>query len=428
MATANKPKNSWYRIGGLVTPAEGESSVEITIYDEIGFWGINASSFIRDLRSIGAVDRIDLRINSPGGDVFDGAAIYNLLLAHPARVVVHIDGLAASMASVVAMAGDEINIGSNAFLMIHNPWSVSVGDADEMRSMADLLDQIGQTIVTAYERKTGMSRDELKAMMDAETWMAGDEAVAKGFADNVTGAVKLSASANFGRLRTFGSVPANLRAVADPDTWAEADPETTDATEAGTDTPENTGPSEASTTPQTSEDTSASHGGQENGPVNEGSNEPAADATPPANQPADAPPAADPDPVAAAAAQAAEIARICAEGGIANRASELIARRATVEEVRDIVQFAGAAKGLVDRARKIGASLTAQVEAELTGGTLTVDQVRSRLFDLMVAGDARLQIDPSLSPAGALGSIVPPRNVPKIDAADAMNRFAGKVK
>lgn len=289
-------KNSWYRIGGLVTPSEGESSVEITIYDEIGYWGINASSFIRDLRSIGAVDRIDLRINSPGGDVFDGAAIYQLLLAHPARVVVHIDGLAASMASVVAMAGDEINIGSNAFLMIHNPWSVQVGDAGEMRSMADLLDQIGQTIVTAYERKTGLGRDELTAMMDAETWMAGEEAVAKGFADNVTGAVKLSASANFGRLRTFGSVPANLRAVADPDTWAEAAP---DATDAAADNPENTGPSEASTMPTASDDTSASEDAKENGPGNEGADPASAADAPPATPPTDAQPAADPDPVAA---------------------------------------------------------------------------------------------------------------------------------
>lgn len=417
MATSAK-KNSWYRIGGLVTPAEGESSVEITIYDEIGYWGINASSFIRDLRSIGAVDRIDLRINSPGGDVFDGAAIYNLLLAHPARVVVHIDGLAASMASVVAMAGDEIRIGSNAFMMVHNPWSVQVGDAAEMRSMADLLDQIGETIISAYERRTGLGRDELKAMMDAETWMSGDEAVEKGFADTTTEAVKLSASANFRRLGTFGRLPDNLKALADPDTWAEDEPNAA----------ENTGPSEAPTTSPGSEDTSASETGKENGPGNEGADPAPADAAPPAPTPTDAQPDADPDPVAAAAAQAAEIARICAEGGIAGRASELIARRATVEEVREIVSFAGAAKGLVDRARKIGASLTPAAEAEMTSGALTVDQVRARLFDLMVSADGRLQIDPSLSPAGALGSIIPPRNTPKIDAADAMNRFAGKVR
>ncbi|MGQ3049838.1 MAG: head maturation protease, ClpP-related [Niveispirillum sp.] len=412
MATAPK-KNSWYRIGGLVTPSEGESSVEITIYDEIGYWGINASSFIRDLRSIGAVDRIDLRINSPGGDVFDGAAIYNLLLAHPARVVVHIDGLAASMASVVAMAGDEINIGSNAFVMIHNPWSVSVGDADEMRSMADLLDQIGQTIVTAYERKTGLGRDELTAMMNAETWMAGDEAVAKGFADHVTDAVKLSASANFRRLGTFGRLPENLKALADPEGWAEANE------------PVDLG---AATTVEADEAPNADAQPQENRTQNSGVDSPGAEDPQPTIPPADAAPPADVDPAAAAAAQAAEIARICAEGGIASRASELIARRATVEEVRDIVQFAGAAKGLVDRARKIGASLTPAAEAEMTSGSLTVEQVRARLFDLMVAGDARLQIDPALSPAGALGSIISPRNTPMIDAADAMDRFAGRVR
>ncbi len=420
-------KNTWYTIGSVKAAAGDpeKKEVEILIYEEIGSWGISASRFIRDLRALGAVDFINLRINSPGGEVFDGAAIYNLLLTHPAKVTVHIDGLAASMASVVAMAGDEVRIGENAFFMIHNPWSVQVGDASEMRSMADLLDQIGETIVTAYERRSGMDRDELKSMMNAETWLSGPEAVEKGFADSVTAPVKLAASANFAKLRAFAGVPDKLKVLADPDTWAEAEPE---ATEAATEAPENTGPSEAPTTPPTSEDTSASNEGQENGPGNDGADPAPADAAPPAPTPTDTQPAADPDPVAAAAAQAAEIAKICAEGGIAGRASELIARRATVEEVREIVSFAGAAKGLVDRARKIGASLTPAAEAEMTSGALTVDQVRARLFDLMVSADGRLQIDPSLSPAGALGSIIPPRNTPRIDAADAMNRFAGRVK
>ena len=117
--------NTWYNM----TAAEGETSAEISIYDAIGSFDVNAKQFVDELKEINA-DTINLRINSPGGSVIDGNAMFNALQRHPAKVVTHIDGLAASMASVIAMAGDEVHMADNALLMIHNPWTFSMGDAD----------------------------------------------------------------------------------------------------------------------------------------------------------------------------------------------------------------------------------------------------------------------------------------------------------
>ena len=171
---------SWYNM----TPAKAEGgAAEILLYDTIGGWGISAKQFASDLKAL-AGGNITLRINSPGGDVMEGAAIFNILKADGRPVTVYIDGLAASMASVVAMAGKVI-MPANALMMIHNPWTLSMGDADRLRKDADLLDKIKGQIVGAYEGKCGakQSRDAIVAMMDAETWMDGKEAVAAGFAD-----------------------------------------------------------------------------------------------------------------------------------------------------------------------------------------------------------------------------------------------------
>ena len=184
---------SWYSIQA----AAKANTADIYIYDEIGYWGITAADFAKDLKAQGDVTEIHLHINSPGGSVYDGTAIYNLLKNHKAHVTVHIDGLAASMGSVIAMAGDTIIMPENALMMIHNPWGGAIGDAEEMRKMADLLDKIKASLMTVYTSRTGLSEEEVSAIMDAETWYTGTEAQAAGFADTLTPSMDLAASARF---------------------------------------------------------------------------------------------------------------------------------------------------------------------------------------------------------------------------------------
>lgn len=167
---------------------------EISIHEEIGAWGIRARDFIRDLQGLGEVDEIRLSIHSPGGDVFDGIAIHNVLRNHAARKIVSIEGLAASMASVIAMAGDEIHMPENAFMMIHNPWSLAIGDAETMRKEADLLDKVRSTLVAAYARRCPGGEAQIEAWMDAETWFTGAEALEAGLCDMVTAAQRMAAS------------------------------------------------------------------------------------------------------------------------------------------------------------------------------------------------------------------------------------------
>lgn len=174
----------WYQINAA---ADGDASptAEILIYDEIDSWfGVSAEQFVRDLAAVDA-DQINVRINSPGGDVFDGIAIMNAIRGHSAKVVTYVDGLAASAASVIALAGDEVVMRPGTEMMIHEAWGVAVGDAQEMRGYADRLDRIGNTMAGLYAEKTGASADEMRALMQAETWFTADEAVEAGLADRV---------------------------------------------------------------------------------------------------------------------------------------------------------------------------------------------------------------------------------------------------
>lgn len=178
---------NWYDI-----KAAGKSA-EISIYDEIGGWGVSAKAFANDLKELRGVTDITLRLNSPGGSVFDGMAIYNLLKGHDAQITVYVDGLAASMASVIAMAGDLIVMPENSLMMIHNPWTMTAGDAAELRKNAELLDKIKTAMLSAYSSRTGMDEAAIAELMDAETWFTGAEAVANGFADETVEAVKMAA-------------------------------------------------------------------------------------------------------------------------------------------------------------------------------------------------------------------------------------------
>lgn len=190
---------TWYNL----KTAAGKTPV-LSIFDDIGAYGVSAKSFLNDLRTV-TTDEVDVEINSPGGDVFAGLAIYNGLRASGKKINVKVLGLAASAASLVAMAGDTIEMPENAFMMIHNPWGFAMGGADEMRNTADVLDKIGTGLVSTYAKRTGKTDQEITALLDAETWMTAQEAFDAGFATSVTPALAVKASYSEDRL------PENVR-------------------------------------------------------------------------------------------------------------------------------------------------------------------------------------------------------------------------
>lgn len=173
-----------------------DANAEIWLYDEIGsgwFGGMSAKQFADEFKKLGKVNNISLRINSPGGDVFDGLAIYNILKQSSSRITVYIDGLAASIASIVAMAGDEINMADNAIMMIHKAWGMAIGNSDEMQAMSDTLNKLDGTLVGTYAKQTGMDQTRIAELMSAETWMTAQEALNYGFITRITDEMKLAA-------------------------------------------------------------------------------------------------------------------------------------------------------------------------------------------------------------------------------------------
>ncbi len=169
-----------------------DTEAEISIYGTIGSFEINAKDFAEDLKGIDA-DTIHLRIDSPGGSVIDGISIFNALQRHPAKVVTHIDSLAASMGSVVAMAGNEVRMANNALLMIHEPWTVAMGNADELRKNADTLEKMSGNILQAYSRSQ-YTPEEVADLMKSETWMTAQDALDAGFIDYIDDGLKAVAS------------------------------------------------------------------------------------------------------------------------------------------------------------------------------------------------------------------------------------------
>ena len=176
----------------------------ITIYDVIGedMWtggGFTAQRMNAALRSIGNAD-VTVKINSPGGSVFEGLTIYNQLVQHQGKVTIEVMGIAASAASIIAMAGDQINMGLGTFIMIHNAWGVVIGNRHDLTDAAQTLGQIDAAMTDIYEARTGQKRADITALMDAETFLTAKDAVAKGFADAVTEAPKNEGGAS-ARLR-----------------------------------------------------------------------------------------------------------------------------------------------------------------------------------------------------------------------------------
>lgn len=194
--------------------AEAVDSMDLMIYDTIvndDFWGgVTAKAVAEQLAAARNAKQINVRINSAGGSVFDAMAIHNALTRHPAHVDVHVDGMALSSASVVAMAGDRIHIAENAMMMVHEPWSAMAGSASELRHEADVLDKIGQTVAATYAARSKLKAEDLPAIMAAETWYTADEAVAAGLADEVTAAKRIAAHADLTRFR---NTPAKFAAT-----------------------------------------------------------------------------------------------------------------------------------------------------------------------------------------------------------------------
>lgn len=160
----------------------------ITMFDVIGedFWtggGVTANSVAKQLRAIGGP--VEVHINSPGGDMFEGFAVYNVLREHPYPVTVKVIGIAASAASIIAMAGDEVQIGASAFLMIHNCWCVGIGNRHDFQELHDFLEPFDTALAEVYEVRTGQSLKDIQKWMDQETYMSGKTAMERGFADSL---------------------------------------------------------------------------------------------------------------------------------------------------------------------------------------------------------------------------------------------------
>ncbi|MFZ2966802.1 MAG: head maturation protease, ClpP-related [Leuconostoc falkenbergense] len=172
----------------------------------------SASSFRDSLKSLGDVSTINLSINSGGGSVWDGVAIYNMLKSHKATVNVYVEGLAASIASVIAMAGDTITMRSGSMMMVHMPFTIAQGNAEEMRKTADALEKTGNNIVDIYSSRTGISSDDIRNIMNDETWLSAEEAVEQGWATKLDKKEAVMNSVPKEILGRFSNVPKNVLA------------------------------------------------------------------------------------------------------------------------------------------------------------------------------------------------------------------------
>lgn len=204
----------WYEIR-----AQAAGRVEIFLYDVIGGWGITAQQFVTDCKEAGVFEAsaVDLHIHSPGGDVMHGFAIFNTLSRLKAKVDIWVDGVAASMASmIVCLPGATVHMPENAWIMIHKPWGGVAGDSDEMRDYADWLDRNEALMLGAYMNKTGLGQEELEAMLKAETWLSGAEAVEKGFADLLEPELQAAACVNENKLKDYQNMPEQIKNLFTP--------------------------------------------------------------------------------------------------------------------------------------------------------------------------------------------------------------------
>ncbi len=335
----------WYSITAAAPEGDIDAKViEVYVYGEIGAWGITANQFIQDLKAVDdGVSSVVVAFNTNGGDLFEGLAIHNALKRLGERCTGRVDALAASAGSVAVCGAHRVVMASNAMLMIHNPYTWAGGDADELRRVADVLDQAFEVIIAAYKAKApDIDEDELRRLVNAETWLTASEALALGLADEVGDGVKVQACLG------QGAAMARYR-----------------------------------NTPQALLDQLKASKGEPTEPdVNEPENEPAA-----------------PQPTASdSTALALMITKACTQAGISNLVEPLIASTKLADEAT--VQAA------LTRAKAVRDLCVAARLPEMTGeyvqAGLDATAVRARLFDKLVGSGKGFEIDNSLPPADDL--------------------------
>ena len=189
---------NWYNISGK----SADSIVDVYIFDEIGSYGVNAQSFIEEIKSY-TKKPMNIHINCVGGDVFDGMAIYNIIKKRTAETTVYIEGIAASMGSVIALAADNVVMAENSLFMIHNAWGGAMGESKELKKTANLLEKISNEIADIYIKKTNLPYDKVKEMMDEETWLNAEEALELGFIDSISDAIKVAAKYDVSKFKNI---------------------------------------------------------------------------------------------------------------------------------------------------------------------------------------------------------------------------------
>lgn len=327
---------SWYAIRAARTTAE------LRIYEEIGLWGISARELVNDLTALGELTRLDVRIHSPGGDFYDALAIHNALARNPAVVTTHIDGLCASAATIVALAGDQVCMANNGQFMIHEPWTMTSGDAEDHQRRADLLDATAEQIVAIYARKSGQTPDQIRAWMRAETWMTAPQALEYGFIDIIDAPLKIAAQVF--DLSRFSHPPPKVSAMSESET-----PETIPATE------------------------------------------------PPPADPAETPPddslAEIPGAEAARPVDAVALAQACLDAGEPDLIPALLAAPVSMDALQARIAQASEVRKLCAMARQ------PERAAELIRAGLTTDQAKARLWDAIVAADRAIGAIDATPPA-----------------------------
>ncbi|WP_421380369.1 head maturation protease, ClpP-related [Paraburkholderia sp. DD10] len=338
----------WWDIRAM-TNAQGAAVAEIRIYDEIGFWGTDAKTFIAQLDAAAAsATELIVAVNSPGGDVFDAFAIYNALRRYAGKVTARVDGVAASAAGLVVMAGDQVVMPENAMLMIHIPWTIALGSAADLRSTADMMDKARDGILAAYRRKSGQTDEELTAMMDAETWLTALEAQSLGFCDVIEEPVRLAASTNAaGLLARFRNPPEPVQALVEGD--GDAPP---------ADPPANDPPVDDSPPPESA-------------------------TTPPPPEPAPPEPALTQEEPGVLAAH---VFNACRAANLSMCAESIV----TLTALKDRATIDAAIRNATDIAGLCLAAKLPELTAQFVGDGLNPDQVRARLFDRVMQSQPRV--------------------------------------
>ncbi|SDH49398.1 head maturation protease, ClpP-related [Pseudomonas panipatensis] len=321
----------WYSVKALGEESGAPKTIEVYIYGEIGFWGITSANFIEDLKAVDdGVSPVLVHFDTIGGDLFDGIAIHNTLRALGERCTARIDGACFSAGSVAACGAHRVEMANNALFMIHNPWTLAAGDAEDLRKLADMMDKAAEGIVASYQHRPLTIDDAtLRQLISDETWMTAAEAKTYGFVDEILGAGEpVAMNASLGKvLNRYRNTPAAARALL-----------------------ENQGP---------------------------------APADPPANDPP-----ADPPLSAEAAELAAELTAECAKAGLADCASHLI--KASGLKSREAVH-AQLDRAKAVKAVCLVANLPEEAQALIESG-VDADGARLKLYDKIVARSSQVEI------------------------------------